>query len=59
MSFKMGDRVTKDKVLRTENPVGVVEKVSKEYVIVKWDDIPGHWHYTPKQAEQLEIISGT
>ena len=58
MSFKMGDRVTKDKVLRTDNPVGIVEKVSKEYVVVKWDNIPGHWHYTPEQAKALEMIGG-
>ena len=26
------------------------------YVVVIWDGINGEWHYTPEQAEKLEII---
>ena len=56
MSFKEGDRVTKERVLRTDNAVGVVEKVSNGYVVVKWDGINGHWHYTPQQTKELKHI---
>ena len=55
MIFNVGDKVTKDKVLRTDNPIGIVEKVNKDYVVVKWDNIPGYWHYTEEQAKGLEL----
>ena len=35
---------------------GVVLKITKEYVVVKWDDIPGQWHYTEAQAETIQKI---
>ena len=54
--FNVGDRVTKDKVLKTDNPIGIVEKVNKDYVVVKWNGINGHWHYTSEQSKQLEIL---
>ena len=36
---------------------GVVEKVTSDYIVVKWDDIPGHWHYTEEQAKGLETVN--
>lgn len=56
--MNIGDRVTKDKVMKTDNPTGVIEKITKDYIVVKWDDLPGHWHYTREQAEALEMIGG-
>ena len=53
--MNVDDRVTKDKVLKAENPVGTVIKISESYVVVKWDSIPGVWHYTPEQAKQLKV----
>lgn len=55
--MKQGDRVTKDKVVKVNNPTGIIEKITKDYVVVKWDNINGHWHYTHLQAEQLEVIN--
>ena len=55
--MKQGDRVTKDKVVKVNNPTGTIEKITKDYVVVKWDNINGHWHYTHLQAEQLEVIN--
>ena len=55
--MKQGDRVTKDKVVKVNNPPGIIEKITKDYVVVKWDNINGHWHYTHLQAEQLEVIN--
>ena len=56
--FEAGKRVRKDKVLKVENVCGVVEKVTADYVVVRWDDINGHWHYTHEQAQnKLEIMN--
>ena len=54
--MKPGDRVLKDRVLKVENAMGTVEKITKEYVVVVWDDVNGHWHYTKEQAKKLEVI---
>jgi len=53
----VGDRVTRASVLRVENPVGSVVKITLDYVIVKWDNINGQWHYTHEQAKKLERIN--
>ena len=55
--MKPGDRVLKDRVLKVENATGTIEKITKEYVIVIWDNINGHWHYTKEQAKSLEVAS--
>ncbi len=54
--MKVNDRVTKDKVMKVDNPIGVINKITKDYVVVKWDGLPGHWHYTHEQAKKLEKI---
>ena len=54
--MKAGDRVRKDQVMNVKDAVGVIEKISREYVVVVWDGINGHWHYTPEQAKLLEIL---
>tara|TARA_Y100000816_G_C25564789_1_gene304774 strand:- start:225 stop:398 length:174 start_codon:yes stop_codon:yes gene_type:complete len=54
--FKVGDRVTRDKVLKVENPEGTVEKITADYVVVKWDSINGHWHYTEDQAKLMKHV---
>ena len=41
-----------------EVAVGRIEKITADgYIVVKWDDINGHWHYTKEQAQKLEIIN--
>ncbi len=55
--MNVGDRVTRASVLRVENPVGSVVKITLDYVIVKWDNINGQWHYTHEQAKKLERIN--
>lgn len=55
--MKVGDRVTRESVLKTINPVGTVIKITHEYIIVKWDNINGEWHYTHKQAKNLERLN--
>ena len=57
--MRVGDRVRMEPMWKYETALGVVEKITADgYTVVKWDDIPGHWHYTQKQAEILEVING-
>lgn len=55
--MNVGDRVTRDSVLRAKNPVGSIIKITVDYVVVKWDNINGDWHYTHEQAKKLEFIN--
>ena len=55
--MNVGDRVTREAVLRTENPVGTIIKITLDYVIVRWDNINGDWHYTHEQAKKLEAVN--
>lgn len=54
--MKVGDRVMKSKVLAHIEVYGTIEKITSEYVVVIWDDVNGHWHYTQKQAKKLKVI---
>lgn len=55
--MKVNDRVTKDIVMKVKCPTGIIEKITKDYVVVKWDNIPGHWHYTHEQSKNIEVIN--
>ena len=40
-----------------EEAIGEIQKITADgYIVVKWVDIPGQWHYTEEQAKRLEII---
>ena len=54
--MKVGDKVSMTPMWKYETAIGVIEKITVSYVIVKWLDIPGHWHYTKVQAKNLNII---
>ena len=54
--IKAGDRVSKEKVLKVVDANGTVEKVTSDYVVVIWDDVNGHWHYTKEQAKSLKVL---
>tara|TARA_B100001250_G_C19154684_1_gene509538 strand:- start:206 stop:382 length:177 start_codon:yes stop_codon:yes gene_type:complete len=54
--MKTGDRVSKSKVMGVTNPIGTIEKITNDYVVVIWDKVNGYWHYTKEQAKGLEII---
>lgn len=55
--MKVGDRVRRDKVLGNRNVFGTIEKITSDYVIVIWDSINGHWHYTHEQSKTLELVN--
>ena len=54
--MKVGDRVLNKRVLYIENAHGTIDKITREYVVVIWDNINGDWHYTKEQAKSLELI---
>ncbi len=54
--FKIGDRVKMSPMWKYASAVGDVIKITGTYVIVRWDEVNGDWHYTHGQAQKLESI---
>jgi len=55
--MKVGDKVSMQNMWKYEEATGEIEKITADgYVVVKWDDIPGQWHYTEEQAQRLEML---
>lgn len=55
--MKEGDKVLMENMWKYSHATGKIQKITADgYVIVKWDGIPGQWHYTEEQAKKLEII---
>ncbi len=52
-----GDKVRMAPMWKHDQAIGEIQKVTESYVIVKWVDIPGQWHYTKEQAQKLEVIN--
>ena len=55
--MKVGDRVRMAPMWKYEEAIGEIQKITESYIIVRWIDIPGQWHYTKEQAKRLEIIN--
>ena len=56
--MKQGDKVKMAPMWKYEEAIGEIQKITADgYIIVKWVDIPGQWHYTKEQAKRLEIIN--
>ena len=55
--MKVGDRVKMAPMWKYEEAKGEIQKITESYIVVKWVDIPGQWHYTEEQAKRLEIIN--
>ena len=55
--MKVGDKVRMAPMWKYDEAIGEIEKITESYVVVKWVDIPGHWHYTKEQAERLEVMN--
>ncbi len=55
--MKAGDKVSMEDVWKHGYAVGQIQKITADgYVVVKWEGIPGHWHYTEEQAKKLEVM---
>lgn len=54
--MEVGDKVKMSPMWKHEEAKGQIQKITESYIIVKWIDIPGQWHYTKEQAKRLEVI---
>ena len=55
--MKQGDKVKMAPMWKYEEAIGEIQKITADgYIVVKWVDIPGQWHYTKEQAKRLEAI---
>ena len=59
VSFNVGDRVKLSPMWKYESAVGSVVSITKEYVVVQWDNVNGDWHYTNEQSQKMEILNGS
>ncbi len=54
--MQAGDRVKKSPMWKYKEASGIIKKLTKEYIVVKWDGINGEWHYTKEQSKLLEKV---
>ena len=54
--MNVGDKVKMSPMWKFDTASGVVSKITKDYVVVKWNGVPGEWHYTESQAAKLEVV---
>tara|TARA_Y100001938_G_scaffold147253_1_gene228054 strand:+ start:214 stop:390 length:177 start_codon:yes stop_codon:yes gene_type:complete len=52
---KIGDKVKMEPMWKYDSASGEIINITESYIIVKWIDIPGDWHYTIEQAKKLEL----
>ena len=55
--FKVGDTVKMAPMWKYARATGTDIKISKDYVVVRWNDINGEWHYTEEQAKKIEVLN--
>ena len=55
--LQVGDRVQKSPMWKYESASGTVTKITKDYVVIRWDGVNGDWHYTEEQAHKISLIS--
>ena len=56
--MKVGNKVRMVPMWKYKEAIGEIQKITADgYIVVKWVDIPGQWHYTEEQAKRLEIIN--
>ena len=49
--LKVDDTVRMQPMWKYDSAIGIIIKITKEYVVVKWHGINGDWHYTPEQSK--------
>lgn len=55
--MQVGTKVKMSPMWKYEEATGKIIKLGREgEVVVRWDGVPGDWHYTAEQTERLEII---
>tara|TARA_A100001011_G_scaffold339311_1_gene370671 strand:- start:436 stop:606 length:171 start_codon:yes stop_codon:yes gene_type:complete len=54
--MKIGDKVEMSPMWKYEEASGSIIKITKDYIVVRWDGINGDWHYTKEQSKKLKIL---
>tara|TARA_B100001250_G_C19128479_1_gene498464 strand:- start:66 stop:245 length:180 start_codon:yes stop_codon:yes gene_type:complete len=55
--WKVGDRVRMAPMWKYDEAIGTIKQIKRDgYIVVKWDNVNGEWHWTPEQALKLEVI---
>ena len=55
--MQKGQRVRMAPMWKYDEAFGVIHQIKSDgYIVVLWDGINGEWHYTPKQAKNLEVL---
>ena len=54
--MKVGDRVMREPMWKYPKKEGVISKITADYIVVKWDNVNGEWHYTHDQAKNLNLL---
>ena len=55
--MKVGDRIRMSPMWKYTEAFGVIIKLTRDqYIVVKWDNINGEWHYTKEQMQKAEVI---
>lgn len=57
--MKKGDKVRRAPMWKHAEAFGEIIKITKEYIVVKWDGVNGEWHYTEEQSRKLEVLYAT
>jgi|TARA_R110002110_G_scaffold255129_1_gene470947 hypothetical protein len=56
---KIGNKVQMKPMWIYPVATGKIIKITREYIVVVWENINGEWHYTEEQAKKLEVIDET
>ena len=54
VTFIVGDEVTMTPMWKYKTASGKVIKITADYVVVKWNNVNGDWHYTKAQSQMLK-----
>lgn len=54
--MKAGDRVRMPAEWREDPATGTIQRVTPDYVIVRWDDSEAAWYYPKEKAQKIDII---
>ena len=57
--MKVGDLVKMEPMWKYKTATGAIIKVTKDYIVVRWEGINGEWHYTEEQSKALEVLNDT
>ena len=55
--MKVGDKVIRENEPKLDGIVGVIARVAKGHIVVKWNGLHGDWYYTDDQAKSIKVVN--